>query len=65
MLEAVVADTLDLSVEPHYTPEPARIIKLPDNDNDCVTDDIDLDDDNDGLLDTNEDSTDIRRRWYH
>ena len=25
--------------------EPARIIKLPDNDNDCVTDDIDLDDD--------------------
>ena len=39
--------------------EPARIIKLPDNDNDCVTDDIDLDDDNDGILDTNEDSTDI------
>ena len=39
--------------------EPAKIIKLPDNDNDCVTDDIDLDDDNDGILDANEDSTDI------
>ena len=39
--------------------EPARIIKLPDNDNDCVTDDIDLDDDNDGILDTKEDSTDL------
>ena len=39
--------------------EPARIIKLPDKDNDCVTDDIDLDDDNDGILDTKEDSTDL------
>lgn len=39
--------------------EPARIIKLPDNDKDCVTDDIDLDDDNDGILDTVETSSDI------
>lgn len=39
--------------------DPARIIMLPDNDSDCITDEIDLDDDNDGILDTVETILDI------
>ena len=39
--------------------DPARIIILPDNDNDCVTDNVDLDDDNDGIYDEEEGDGDI------
>ena len=41
------------------TTNAAAIKMLPDNDGDCVPDDKDLDDDNDGILDSEEDTTDI------
>jgi len=41
------------------TTNAAAIKMLPDNDGDCVPDGKDLDDDNDGILDSEEDTTDI------
>ena len=36
-----------------------KAIKIADNDGDCVPDEIDLDDDNDGIFDSEEDTTDL------
>ena len=41
------------------TTNAASIKMLPDNDGDCVPDEKDLDDDNDGIFDSEEDTTDI------
>ena len=41
------------------TTNAASIYMLPDNDNDCVPDEIDLDDDNDGIYDSEEGNGDI------
>jgi len=41
------------------TTNAATILMLPDNDNDCIADEIDVDDDNDGIYDTLETGDDI------
>ena len=45
--------------DPGVFTQSAMVSVLPDNDKDGITDDIDVDDDNDGILDTKEDTTDL------
>ena len=45
--------------DPGVLSAPALLEILPDNDADGIPDDIDVDDDNDGILDTKEDTTDL------
>ena len=45
--------------DPGVFSQAAMVAVLPDNDKDGITDDIDVDDDNDGILDTKEDTGDL------
>ena len=51
--------TAAFACDPGVLSAPALLEILPDNDADGIPDDIDVDDDNDGILDTKEDTTDI------
>ena len=58
LFRAIVEDKAFICGVPD-TSNVAKITLLPDNDLDCIADDVDLDDDNDGIYDTEEDTTDI------
>ena len=52
----VMVNNIAYACDPVTTSDSAALVSLPDNDNDLVPDVVDVDDDNDGILDTVEDN---------
>ena len=52
----VMVNNIAYACDPVSTSDSASLVSLPDNDNDLVPDVVDVDDDNDGILDTVEDN---------